>query len=122
MGAVNIRVESAPADREPGDPWVILDTHQVEAGFLGDRKHSITFQVQVLRSGPNDVRFIIDPDGAIDERDEGNNEIYEVATGIDQNVVATVPGFSPGLSFVMIIGLFASVFIHRHVPEVEGDE
>ena len=122
MGTVDIRVESAPADREPGDPWVILDTHQVEAGFLGDRKHSITFQVQVLRSGPNDVRFIIDPDGAIDERDEGNNEIYEVATGIDQNVVATVPGFSPGLSFVMIIGLFASVLIHRHVSEVEGDE
>ena len=122
MGAVDISVESAPADREPGDPWVILESYQVEPGFLGDRKHSITFQVQVLRSGPNDVRFIIDPAGAIDERDEGNNEIYEIATGIDQNVVAIVPGFSPGLSFVMIIGLFASVFIHRQAPEVEGDE
>ncbi len=122
MGTVDMRVESAPADREPGDPWVILETYQLEAASLADQKHFITFHVQVLRSGPNDVRFIIDPAGVIDERDEGNNEIYEIATGIDQNVVATVPGFGPGLSLVMIIGLFASAFIHRRVPEVDGDE
>ena len=54
---------------------------------------------------------MIDGDYAIDEKDEGNNEVYVVAQGAEPGMIGVVPGFIPDMLTVILAGLFISIWM-----------
>jgi hypothetical protein len=86
----------------------------------------ILWNYTVTAEGQWDLRLTIDPDGLIDERDEGNNDHYLVVTGVTTQLVAVVPSFAPSLLAIIIVGLGISWLMRRNnsitVTENETEE
>lgn len=112
-GAVTVRLESAPADRDSSVNFTTVETRLLTAGSLSDSTETIQWNVTVSSTQALDLRLVIDPAGAIDERDEGNNDAYLIVQGIDPQLAGTVPGFAPSLAMIALAGLFMGVFLRR---------
>ncbi|MBT3972139.1 MAG: hypothetical protein HOE92_07980 [Euryarchaeota archaeon] len=125
-GGVIVALQTAPADRDSSVTWTTQDTRALGAGTLSDMSEDILWNYTVTAEGQWDLRLIIDPDGLIDERDEGNNDHYLVVTGVTTQLVAVVPSFAPSLLAIIIVGLGISWLMRRNnsltVAENETEE
>lgn len=118
-GAVVVRLQSAPADRDNDATWTTLETRTIAPGGMADMQESQTWSVTILNEGEYDLRLTVDPDSSISERDEANNDAYMVAQGAGQKTVGAVSGFAPTLLLSGFIGAFLG-FIFGRRPEIDG--
>ena len=106
-GAVTVYLQAAPADRDSTIDWTTMQTVVVEGGNLSDecKCEYIIWDYVVPNTGQWDLRLVIDPSNAIDERDESNNYHYSMVTGASVSGVGVVPSFAPGIIALVITGL-----------------
>jgi hypothetical protein len=121
-GSVSIRLQTAPADRNSDANWTTLETRTLSPGDLTDSTETLLFSVTILNQGEYDIRLVIDPDDAISERDEGNNDAYMVAQGSSQRLVGSVSSFAPTLFVVIVAGAWVGWLLSRSrdVPYTES--
>ena len=105
-GAVTVHLQAAPADRDSTVDWTTMQTVVIEGGNLSDecRCEHITWDYVVPNTGQWDLRLVIDPSNAIDERDESNNYHYSMVTGASVSGVGVVPSFAPGIIALVLTG------------------
>ena len=105
-GAVTVHLQAAPADRDSTIDWTTMQTVVVEGGNLSDECQCeyITWDYVVPNTGQWDLRLVIDPSNAIDERDESNNYHYSMVTGASVSGVGVVPSFAPGIIALVLTG------------------
>ena len=76
-------------------------------------QEEISWSVNVLNEGEYDIRLTVDPNDAVSERDEANNDAYMVVQGASQNLVGAVPSFSPPLIVVAVAGIWLGYWLTR---------
>ena len=105
-GAVTVHLQAAPADRDSTIDWTTMQTVVVQGGNLSDECQCeyITWDYVVPNTGQWDLRLVIDPSNAIDERDESNNYHYSMVTGASVSGVGVVPSFAPGIIALVLTG------------------
>ncbi len=112
-GSVIVSIQSAPASRDSLTDWTTLDSVVLPSGSFIDQEEQISMNVTLLTAGEFDIRVIVDPDGSIPERDEGNNEYFLLIGAADPQVIGSVSGFAPNLLILLIAGLFGGAIINR---------
>ncbi len=110
-GSPSVSLQTAPADRDSTVNWTTIETRTLSSGSLVDLKETLIWSVTILSAGELDIRIVIDGDYAIDEKDEGNNEVYVVAQGAEPGMIGVVPGFMPDMLTVILAGLFISIWM-----------
>ena len=106
-GAVTVYLQSAPADRSADVDWTTMQTVVIEGGNLSDECtcELIVWNYVVPNTGQWDLRLVVDPNNAIDERDESNNNHYMMVTGASVTGVGVVTSFAPGIIALLLTGL-----------------
>jgi hypothetical protein len=116
-GNVIVRLQTAPADRNSDVSWTTLETRTLPPIALYDMQEEISWSVNVLNEGEYDIRLTVDPNDAVSERDEANNDAYMVVQGASQNLVGAVPSFSPPLIVVAVAGIWLGYWLTRKKDE-----
>ena len=116
-GAVTVHLQAAPADRDSTIDWTTMQTVVVEGGNLSDdcQCEYITWNYVVPNTGQWDLRLVIDPSNAIDERDESNNYHYSMVTGASVSGVGVVPSFAPGIIALLLTGFAIAWYQKRRI-------
>lgn len=116
-GAVTVHLQAAPADRDSTIDWTTMQTVVVEGGNLSDdcQCEYITWNYVVPNTGQWDLRLVIDPSNAIDERDESNNYHYSMVTGASVSGVGIVPSFAPGIIALLLTGFAIAWYQKRRI-------
>ena len=65
----------------------------------------IIWNYVVPNTGQWDLRLVVDPNNAVDERDESNNNHYMMVTGASVSGVGVVTSFAPGIIALLLTGL-----------------
>lgn len=121
-GGVIIALQTAPADRDSTVTWTTQNTVSLSPGSLSDMSEEILWNYTVTAEGQWDLRLIIDPDGLVDERDEGNNDHFLVVTGVTTQLVAVVPSFAPSLLSLILVGIGISYLLRRNGSASPSEE
>ena len=116
-GALTVALQTAPADRTSDVGWTTMETRTLQGGSLSDSEEDLLWNYTVANPGQWDIRIVIDPNGIIDERDEGNNAHYLVVTGVSEQYVSVVPSFGPSLLALVAVGFFIAYFMGRKPNE-----
>jgi hypothetical protein len=103
-GSVNVRLESAPADRSSTVSWTVMESRTLDAGALLDSQESLIWNYTVPKTGQFDLRLVIDYVDVIDEYDEGNNYNHMVVTGAAIGSPGLVPSFAPSILLLLLAG------------------
>ena len=116
-GAVTVYLQSAPADRSADVDWTTMQTVVIEGGNLSDECtcELIIWNYVVPNTGQWDLRLVVDPNNAIDERDESNNNHYMMVTGASVTGVGVVTSFAPGIIALLLTGLAIAWYQKRRV-------
>lgn len=116
-GAVTVYLQAAPADRSADVDWTTLQTVVIEGGNLSDECtcELIIWNYVVPNTGQWDLRLVVDPNNAIDERDESNNNHYMMVTGASVTGVGVVTSFAPGIIALLLTGLAIAWYQKRRV-------
>ncbi len=116
-GTVTVHLQAAPADRDSTVDWTTMQTVVVEGGNLSDECQCeyITWDYVVPNTGQWDLRLVIDPSNAIDERDESNNYHYSMVTGASVSGVGVVPSFAPGIIALVLTGFAVAWYQKKRV-------
>ena len=116
-GAVTVHLQAAPADRDSTIDWTTMQTVVVEGGNLSDECQCeyITWNYVIPNTGQWDLRLVIDPSNAIDERDESNNYHYSMVTGASVSGVGVVPSFAPGIIALVLTGFAVAWYQKRKI-------
>jgi hypothetical protein len=117
-GSVVVRLQTAPADRNSNVAWTTIETRTLQPNSLADLQEQMFWTVTILNPGEIDIRLTADSSDSISERDEANNDAYMVAQGAKQQIVGSVPSFSPTLVMTIIAGLYFGLLISRPKPEI----
>lgn len=116
-GAVTVYLQAAPADRSADVDWTTLQTVVIEGGNLSDECtcELVIWNYVVPNTGQWDLRLVVDPNNAIDERDESNNNHYMMVTGASVTGVGVVTSFAPGIIALLLTGLAIAWYQKRRV-------
>ena len=116
-GAVTVYLQAAPADRSADVDWTTMQTVVIEGGNLSDECtcELIIWNYVVPNTGQWDLRLVVDPNNAIDERDESNNNHYMMVTGASVTGVGVVTSFAPGIIALLLTGLAIAWYQKRRV-------
>ena len=116
-GAVTVHLQAAPADRDSTIDWTTMQTVVVEGGNLSDECQCeyITWDYVVPNTGQWDLRLVIDPSNAIDERDESNNYHYSMVTGASVSGVGVVTSFAPGIIALVLTGFAVAWYQKKRI-------
>ena len=116
-GPVTVHLQAAPADRDSTIDWTTMQTVVIEGGNLSDECQCeyITWNYVVPNTGQWDLRLVIDPSNAIDERDESNNYHYSMVTGASVSGVGVVPSFAPGIIALLLTGFAVAWYQKRRI-------
>ena len=116
-GAVTVYLQSAPADRSADVDWTTMQTVVIEGGNLSDECtcELIVWNYVVPNTGQWDLRLVVDPNNAIDERDESNNNHYMMVTGASVTGVGVVTSFAPGIIALLLTGLAIAWYQKRRI-------
>ena len=116
-GAVTVYLQAAPADRSADVDWTTMQTVVIEGGNLSDECtcELIVWNYVVPNTGQWDLRLVVDPNNAIDERDESNNNHYMMVTGASVTGVGVVTSFAPGIIALLLTGLAIAWYQKRRV-------
>lgn len=116
-GAVTVHLQAAPADRDSTIDWTTMQTVVVEGGNLSNECNCeyIIWDYVVPNTGQWDLRLVIDPSNAIDEKDESNNYHYSMVTGASISGVGVVPSFAPGIITLLLTGFAVAWYQKRRI-------
>ena len=116
-GAVTVYLQAAPADRSADVDWTTMQTVVIEGGNLSDECtcELVIWNYVVPNTGQWDLRLVVDPNNAIDERDESNNNHYMMVTGASVTGVGVVTSFAPGIIALLLTGLAIAWYQKRRV-------
>ena len=116
-GAVTVYLQAAPADRSADVDWTTMQTVLIEGGNLSDECtcELIIWNYVVPNTGQWDLRLVVDPNNAVDERDESNNNHYMMVTGASVSGVGVVTSFAPGIIALMLTGLAIAWYQKRRI-------
>ena len=116
-GAVTIYLQAAPADRSADVDWTTMQTVVIEGGNLSDECtcELIVWDYVVPNTGQWDLRLVVDPNNAIDERDESNNNHYMMVTGASVSGVGVVTSFAPGIIALLLTGFAIAWYQKRRI-------
>ena len=116
-GAVTVHLQAAPADRDSTIDWTTMQTVVVEGGNLSDECQCeyISWNYVIPNTGQWDLRLVIDPSNAIDERDESNNYHYSMVTGASVSGVGVVTSFAPGIIALLLTGFAIAWYQNRKI-------
>ena len=116
-GAVTVYLQAAPADRSADVDWTTMQTVVIEGGNLSDECtcELIIWNYVVPNTGQWDLRLVVDPNNAIDERDESNNNHYMMVTGASVTGVGVVTSFAPGIIALLLTGLAIAWYQKRRI-------
>ena len=116
-GAVTVYLQAAPADRSADVDWTTMQTVVIEGGNLSDECtcELIVWNYVVPNTGQWDLRLVVDPNNAIDERDESNNNHYMMVTGASVTGVGVVTSFAPGIIALLLTGLAIAWYQKRRI-------
>ena len=116
-GAVTVHLQAAPADRDSTIDWTTMQTVVVEGGNLSNECNCeyIIWDYVVPNTGQWDLRLVIDPSNAIDEKDESNNYHYSMVTGASISGVGVVPSFAPGIIALLLTGFAVAWYQKRRI-------
>ena len=116
-GAVTVYLQAAPADRSADVDWTTMQTVVIEGGNLSDECtcEQIIWNYVVPNTGQWDLRLVVDPNNAIDERDESNNNHYMMVTGASVTGVGVVTSFAPGIIALLLTGLAIAWYQKRRI-------
>ncbi len=116
-GAVTVYLQSAPADRSADVDWTTMQTVVIEGGNLSDECNCelIVWNYVVPNTGQWDLRLVVDPNNAIDERDESNNNHYMMVTGASVSGVGVVTSFAPGIIALLLTGFAIAWYQKRRI-------
>ena len=94
-----------------------MQTVLIEGGNLSDECtcELIVWDYVVPNTGQWDLRLVVDPNNAIDERVESNNEHYMMVTGASVSGVGVVTSFAPGIIALLLTGFAISWYQKRRV-------
>ena len=114
-GAVTVYLQAAPADRSADVDWTTMQTVLIEGGNLSDECNCelIIWNYVVPNTGQWDLRLVVDPNNAVDERDESNNNHYMMVTGASVSGVGVVTSFAPGIIALLLTGLVIAWYQKR---------
>ena len=112
-GSVNVRLESAPADRSSTVSWTVMESRTLDAGALSDSQESLIWNYTVPKTGQFDLRLVIDYVNVIDEYDEGNNYNHMVVTGAAIGSPGLVPSFAPSVLLLLLVGFIITALQRR---------
>ena len=108
-GAITLRLESAPADRDAQVAWTVIESRTLDAGLMTDKEELLIWNYTVPSEGQFDLRLIIDPNNVIDEYNENNNYNYMVVTGASVSSVINAPSFNPSISALIVCAFVISL-------------
>ena len=116
-GAVTVYLQAAPADRSADVDWTTMQTVLIEGGNLSDECtcELIIWDYVVPNTGQWDLRLVVDPNNAVDERDESNNNHYMMVTGASVSGVGVVTSFAPGIIALLLTGLAIAWYQRRRI-------
>ena len=116
-GAVTVYLQAAPADRSADVDWTTMQTVVIEGGNLSDECtcELIVWDYVVPNTGQWDLRLVVDPSNAIDERDESNNNHYMMVTGASVSGVGVVTSFAPGIIALLLTGFAIAWYQKRRI-------
>ena len=116
-GAVTVYLQAAPADRSADVDWTTMQTVLIEGGNLSDECNCelIIWNYVVPNTGQWDLRLVVDPNNAVDERDESNNNHYMMVTGASVSGVGVVTSFAPGITALLLTGLAIAWYQKRRI-------
>ena len=116
-GAVTVYLQAAPADRSADVDWTTMQTVLIEGGNLSDECNCelIIWNYVVPNTGQWDLRLVVDPNNAVDERDESNNNHYMMVTGASVSGVGVVTSFAPGIIALLLTGLVIAWYQKRRI-------
>ena len=116
-GAVTVYLQAAPADRSADVDWTTMQTVVIEGGNLSDECtcELIVWNYVVPNTGQWDLRLVVDPSNAIDERDESNNNHYMMVTGASVSGVGVVTSFAPGIIALLLTGFAIAWYQKRRI-------
>lgn len=116
-GAVTVYLQAAPADRSADVDWTTMQTVLIEGGNLSDECtcEQIIWNYVVPNTGQWDLRLVVDPNNAIDERDESNNNHYMMVTGASVSGIGVVTSFAPGIIALLLTGFAIAWYQKRRV-------
>ena len=116
-GAVTVYLQAAPADRSADVDWTTMQTVLIEGGNLSDECNCelIIWNYVVPNTGQWDLRLVVDPNNAVDERDESNNNHYMMVTGATVSGVGVVTSFAPGIIALLLTGLAIAWYQKRRI-------
>ena len=116
-GAVTVYLQAAPADRSADVDWTTMQTVVIEGGNLSDECtcELIVWDYIVPNTGQWDLRLVVDPSNAIDERDESNNAHYMMVTGASVSGVGVVTSFAPGIIALLLTGFVIAWYQKRRI-------
>ena len=116
-GAVTVYLQAAPADRSADVDWTTMQTVLIEGGNLSDECtcELIIWNYVVPNTGQWDLRLVVDPNNAVDERDESNNNHYMMVTGASVSGVGVVTSFAPGIIALLLTGLAIAWYQRRRI-------
>ena len=116
-GAVTVYLQAAPADRSADVDWTTMQTVLIEGGNLSDECNCelIIWNYVVPNTGQWDLRLVVDPNNAVDERDESNNNHYMMVTGASVSGVGVVTSFAPGIIALLLTGLAIAWYQKRRI-------
>ena len=116
-GAVTVYLQAAPADRSADVDWTTMQTVVIEGGNLSDECtcELIVWDYVVPNTGQWDLRLVVDPNNAIDERDESNNNHYMMVTGASVSGVGVVTSFAPGIIALLLTGFAIAWYQKRRI-------
>ena len=108
-GAITLRLESAPADRDAQVAWSVIESRTLDAGLMTDMEELLIWNYTVPSEGQFDLRLVIDPNNVIDEYNENNNYNYMVVTGATVSSVINAPSFNPSIGAIIICAFVISL-------------
>ena len=108
-GAITLRLESAPADRDAQVAWSVIESRTLDAGLMTDREELLIWNYTVPSEGQFDLRLVIDPNNVIDEYNENNNHNYMVVTGASVSSVINAPSFNPSIGAIIVCAFVISL-------------
>ncbi len=116
-GAVTVYLQAAPADRSADVDWTTMQTVVIEGGNLSDECFCelIVWDYVIPNTGQWDLRLVVDPNNAIDERDESNNNHYMMVTGASVTGVGVVTSFAPGIIALLLTGFAIAWYQKRRI-------
>ena len=108
-GAITLRLESAPADRDALVAWTVIESRTLDAGLMTDKEELLIWNYTVPSEGQFDLRLVIDPNNVIDEYNENNNHNYMVVTGASVSSVINAPSFNPSIGAIIVCAFVISL-------------